>query len=77
MHTAIITFQHPKADVIESTIRPESQGEFPKAKIRISRQEDELSVIIESSDVNGLRAAVNSYLKWMNMAVTIVDRIGG
>ncbi|MDH4123645.1 MAG: KEOPS complex subunit Pcc1 [Thermoplasmata archaeon] len=77
MHTATIVFQHPKADVIESTIRPEIRGEFQKTSVKICRQDDELSITIESSDVNGLRAAVNSYLRWMNMAVTIVDKIGG
>lgn len=77
MHKAEITIEHPRAAIIESTVRPESRGEFPKTSIKISRQDDKLTITIDSSDVNGLRAAINSYLRWMDMAVTIVDRIGG
>jgi len=77
MHKAEIVLEHPRADVIESTIRPETRGEFAKTRISISRQNDKVKIAIESSDVNGLRAAINSYLRWMDMAVKIVERIGG
>jgi len=77
MHRAEITIEHPKAAIIESTVRPESKGEFPKTSIIVSRQDDKVTIAIDSSDINGLRAAINSYLRWMDMAVTIVERIGG
>jgi len=76
MHTATITLQHPKASVIERTIRPESAVEIPRTSVRVSRQDDMLRLDIESGDVNGLRAAVNSYLRWVGMAAQISERTG-
>jgi KEOPS complex subunit Pcc1 len=76
MHTATITLQHPKAAVIEKTIRPESAVEIPRTTVKVSRQDDMLRLDIESGDVNGLRAAVNSYLRWVGMAVQISERTG-
>jgi KEOPS complex subunit Pcc1 len=76
MHTAEIQIEHPKAEIIESTIRPESKEEFPRTSITVSRQDDKVTITIRSNDTNGLRAAINSYLRWMDMAIKIVDRIG-
>lgn len=76
MHTATIVVQHPKAAVIEKTIRPESAVEIPRTSVEISRHDEKLSLHIESSDMNGLRAAVNSYLRWVDMAAAISERIG-
>jgi len=76
MHKAVITLQHPKASVIEKTIRPESAVEIPRTTVKVSRQNDTLRLDIESGDVNGLRAAVNSYLRWVGMAADISERTG-
>ncbi|HUW43086.1 MAG TPA: KEOPS complex subunit Pcc1 [Thermoplasmata archaeon] len=76
MHKATIVLEHPKATVIEKTIRPESAVEIPRTSVMISRHEDKVKIDIESGDVNGLRAAVNSYLRWMEMAAKISERTG-
>ena len=76
MHTAKIVLQHPKAAVMERTIRPESAVEIPRTSVKVSRQDDMLRLDIESGDVNGLRAAVNSYLRWVGMAAEISERTG-
>jgi len=76
MHKATIVIEHPKASVMEKTVKPESAVEIPRTSVRISRQEDKVTILIESGDVNGLRAAVNSYLRWMEMAARISERTG-
>jgi tRNA threonylcarbamoyladenosine modification (KEOPS) complex Pcc1 subunit len=76
MHKAVITLQHPKASVIEKTIKPESAVEIPRTTVKVSRQNDTIKLDIESGDVNGLRAAVNSYLRWAGMAADISERTG-
>ncbi len=76
MHRATITLEHPKAEVIEKTIRPESAVEIPRTSVKVSRQNDRVTLLIESGDVNGLRAAVNSYLRWMEMAAKIAEGAG-
>ena len=74
MHRATIVMQHPNAGVIEKTIRPESAVEIPRTSVKVSRQDDMLRLDMESGDVNGLRAAVNSYLRWVGMAAEISER---
>jgi len=76
MHRANIILHHPRAEVIERTVRPESLEKIPRTAIEITRQDDRLSLLIESKDVNALRAAINSYLRWMDMAARIAERIG-
>ena len=76
MHKAVITLRHPRASVIEKTIRPESAVEIPRTSVKVSRQDELLRLDIESGDVNGLRAAVNSYLRWVGMAADISQRTG-
>lgn len=76
MHRANIILHHPRAEVIERTVRPESLEKIPRTAIEIARQDDRMSLLIESQDVNALRAAINSYLRWMDMAARIAERIG-
>ncbi len=76
MHRATIVLEHPRAEVIEKTIKPESSVEIPRTSVKVSRQADKVTLLIESGDVNGLRAAVNSYLRWMEMAAKIAEGAG-
>lgn len=76
MHTANIVVHHPMAEVIEKSLRPESMEIVSRAAINIERRKDRLSIVIESPDVNGLRAAINSYLRWMDMTFKIAEKIG-
>lgn len=75
-HCATLTLEHPKSELIENTLQPESMAGIPRTSIGLTRQGHELSMRIESGDVNGLRAALNSYLRWMDMTTKILDRIG-
>lgn len=76
MQKAVLEFQHPRADVIERALRPESEDTISKMSIRISKEGDRVTLDIESQDINGLRAAINSYLRWIDMTIRITDRIG-
>jgi len=76
MHRAHIKITHPRPEVIEGALRPESMAAIPRTSIRLDRHEEEISLDIESIDLNGLRAAINSYLRWMDMASRIAERSG-
>jgi len=76
MQKAFLEFHHPRADVIERALKPESAEPMPKMSVRISKDGDRITLDIESQDMNGLRAAINSYLRWIDMTVRITDRIG-
>ena len=76
MQKAVLEFHHPRAEVIERTLKPESAESMSKMSVNISKDGDWLKLDIESQDINGLRAAINSYLRWIDMTVKITERIG-
>lgn len=76
MQKAVLEFHHPRAEVIERALKPESAESKSKMLVRISKDGDKLTLDIESQDINGLRAAINSYLRWIDMTVRITERIG-
>ncbi|PKK86545.1 MAG: hypothetical protein CVT48_00685 [Thermoplasmata archaeon HGW-Thermoplasmata-1] len=57
-----------EAKVIYETILPEVQQKIPRAKAAISLQNNLLILEISARDTPALRAASNSYLKWIKTA---------
>ena len=63
---------------------PKAQGEFLKRALgpetddmrrcRVHWQErgDEVCLIIEAEDIHSLRAALNSYIRWCNIALSVL-----
>ena len=56
------------AKVIAGSLSPELGEKIPRTSITVERSGDELLVNIEADDQNALRAALNSYIRWMNVA---------
>ena len=68
----IFTFDSKtKAEIIAAAISPELKIKIPKAKVLLSVKNNTLNLSIESNDVNSLRAASNSFLRWINTAVNV------
>jgi tRNA threonylcarbamoyladenosine modification (KEOPS) complex Pcc1 subunit len=68
---AKLFFPYPEAtaDAIARALAPESAiAEVPKTRAVISRTEDGVSIDITADDLASLRAAVNSYLRWVEAA---------
>jgi len=57
-----------EAKVIAESIQPEIKNKIPKTNVDISISEKTFSLFIEAKDVSSLRAACNSYLRWINIA---------
>jgi tRNA threonylcarbamoyladenosine modification (KEOPS) complex Pcc1 subunit len=65
---AELTVRTKYAEVIAGSLSPELGEKIPRTSISVKRDGDELSVTIEADDHNALRAALNSYIRWMNVA---------
>lgn len=59
------------AELVAESLSPEVKHKIPKANIEISLSKNALFLKIESDDVSTLRAACNSYLRWVNTAINV------
>ncbi len=53
----------------------ESHREIPRTEVRLSFQNKELDIDIHARDIHALRAAMNSYLRWLNLLLEIEEVI--
>lgn len=60
-----------EAKVVAESLSPEVKHKIPKANVEIFLFKNALSLEIESDDVSTLRAACNSYLRWVNTAIKV------
>jgi len=71
MKKTIFTFTLDKktADIIASSLLPESKRNVPRTKVEIKNKKNKLVLSITADDVSALRAGINSYLRWIKTAV--------
>jgi tRNA threonylcarbamoyladenosine modification (KEOPS) complex Pcc1 subunit len=62
---------YKKSKLVEKALSPETKQKIPKVKVNISLSKNILSLTIESEDISTLRAACNSYLRWINTAINV------
>ena len=61
----------PEANLVYNALFPESQQHISKTSVQLKVQDNKLSLIIFSADVSALRAACNSYLRWIQTALSV------
>jgi len=66
--TAELTVRTPYSEVIQGSLSPELGEKIPRTMVHVERREDEIVIKIEADDQTALRAALNSYIRWMNVA---------
>jgi tRNA threonylcarbamoyladenosine modification (KEOPS) complex Pcc1 subunit len=59
------------ASVIAQSLSPEIKHKIPKSTVTFSVDTKNLTMIIESEDIGSLRAACNSYLRWIQTALSV------
>ncbi len=59
------------AKVVYNSLNPEIKHKIPKTKIKVKLKETVLKIDIEANDISSLRAACNSYLRWINTALSV------
>jgi tRNA threonylcarbamoyladenosine modification (KEOPS) complex Pcc1 subunit len=60
-----------EAKIIMKSIDPEIKHKIPKVNVEINLSNKKIFLKIEADDLSSLRAACNSYLRWINTAVNI------
>jgi len=60
-----------EAKIIAESLDPEIKHKIPKTNVEVSLSDKKFSLEIEANDVSSLRAACNSYLRWINTALNV------
>ena len=71
MRRATITFAGPDARVVYESLRPEAGRDVPKARVSLRASPGRVALTIVADDTGALRAAVNSYLRWADVAARV------
>ena len=64
------------AVVLAKALKPEANDEISRNKMEIVEENGELIINFEAEDVVALRAALNSYLRWTQLALETKEAIG-
>lgn len=59
------------ACIVTQSLSPEIQHKIPKSNVMFSIDKKILEVTIKSEDLSSLRAACNSYLRWIQTALSV------
>ncbi len=70
MHKAVFSFElgKDKNVAVLAALKPESSRELPRARAKVWTEGKTLHLEIQAEDAVSLRAAVNSYLRWVKVA---------
>jgi len=60
-----------EASIIAEALDPEIKNKIPKTKVNVRLLDKQFFLNIEAKDTSSLRAASNSYLRWINTALNI------
>lgn len=64
------------AQILEGSLLPEvERPSTERSMIRVRAEDDGLMIRIEASDVAALRAASNSYLRWVAAILDVVETV--
>lgn len=66
---AVVTFRGEGVDVVRAALAPEAGREIPRSRVTVRGKGDVAEVVIEAEDAGALRAALNSYLRWAQVAI--------
>ena len=60
-----------EAEVVARSLGPEIKNKIPKTDVMVSLSEKTFTIEIQANDTSSLRAACNSYLRWINTALNV------
>lgn len=60
-----------EAKIIAESLGPEIKHKIPKTNVKVSLSKKTFSLKIKAKDISSLRAACNSYLRWINTALSV------
>ena len=72
MPRATIRIEGTEAAILRKALSPEAGREIPGTRVRVTGRGKTLTLDIEADDSGALRAALNSYLRWADVAAGVV-----
>ena len=60
-----------EARIVAESLNPEIKHKIPKTNAEVSLNNEIFLLKIEAKEISSLRAACNSYLKWINVVLTV------
>jgi KEOPS complex subunit Pcc1 len=63
------------AQVVAKSLLPEMDRKIPRTKVNLKEDENAIYLEILAEDVNSMRAAMNSYLRWMKVSIDTYKEI--
>ena len=64
------------AAIVEKSLIPEVEHPVSqRSNVEIQAEEERLTISMEASDVTALRAAFNSYLRWVEAIINVIDSV--
>jgi KEOPS complex subunit Pcc1 len=55
------------ANIVVKSLHPETTRDIPRFHVNIKEDANTIYIEIEAEDISSLRAALNSYLRWMKL----------
>jgi KEOPS complex subunit Pcc1 len=68
---AAITFRGEGADILRASLSPEAGREIPRSRVTVRGAPAAAEILVEAEDAAALRAALNSYLRWAQVALDV------
>lgn len=72
---AKLTIVTEHAEVVRRALSPELAEKIPRTKVKVSGDEGEVVIEMEADDLTALRAALNSYIRWGNVAEETAEEV--
>ncbi len=76
MPSAVLRLSTPDAASVYGALSPEAGRDIPRTKVRASMDAGALVLKVEATDLSALRAALNSYLRWIMVAEQVNSMAG-
>ena len=77
-YQAHFSFHFPsqkKASIVVAALSPEITHKIPKSNVSVTQRGTILDLSIEADDLSSLRAACNSYLRWIQTALAVEELV--
>jgi KEOPS complex subunit Pcc1 len=72
---AELRIESDHAEIICRAIGVEGKRSIPRTEVMVECNGNLMILKIMASDINALRAAINSYMRWINLAIDIMEMV--
>jgi tRNA threonylcarbamoyladenosine modification (KEOPS) complex Pcc1 subunit len=75
MITANLTLRNVEGRTLQEAMGPELDSELSRAQVEMDRIKDGITLRFRAEDIIALRAAMNSYLRWLKLITDIDEEL--